>query len=166
MPAMVPGDRLLVICHGNVCRSPFAAAVLHHALHDSGILVDSAGFVWPGRPVPLHAQVAAEERGIRLTGHRSQTLTETMLREARLVVVMDVAQRRLLRRPSIVTVPELLGDLDPEPIEKRAIRDPWGQSPPVFADVFGRIERCATALVHGLREASSRAASKGEYTSA
>lgn len=166
IPLLVAGDRVLVVCHGNVCRSPYAAAVLHRALHDYGILVDSAGFVWPGRPVPVHAQVTGLEHGVKLTGHRSQEINETLLREAKLVLVMDVGQRRLLRRRDVAQAPELLGDFDPQPIEKRAIRDPWGQSLPVFADVFARIDRCSAVLVQGIRDVASRAANKGEYTSA
>lgn len=155
IPALVPGDRVLVVCHGNVCRSPFAAAVLSRSLHGSGILVDSAGFVGPGRPAPLHAQVAGLELGVKLVGHRSQLITETMLREAKLVIVMDVAQRGLLRRRELTyTPPQLLGDLDPLAIEKRAIRDPWGQSLPVFVEVFLRIERCAAVLALAIERAS------------
>lgn len=167
VPALAPGDRVLVVCHGNVCRSPFAAAVLNRALHGSGILVDSAGFVGPGRPVPVHAQVSGENLGLKLTGHRSQLITETMLREAKLVIVMDAAQRGLLRRrENTYTMPQLLGDLDPLPIQKRAIRDPWGQPLPVFAEVFARIERCSAVLALAIDAAASRGASNGAYNSA
>ncbi len=131
-------------------------------MHGSGILVDSAGFVGPGRPVPLHAQVAGLELGVKLAGHRSQLISETMLREAKLVIVMDVSQRGVLRRrETTYPIPQLLGDLDPLAIEKRAIRDPWGQSLPVFEEVFSRIERCAAVLALAIESAASRVASKG-----
>lgn len=166
-PALIPGDRLLVVCYGNVCRSPFAAAVLQRALARTGIVVDSAGFVGPGRPVPLFAHVTALELGLSLTGHRSQVLTETMVRDARHIVVMDAAQRaQLTRRDSACPVPQLLGDLDPLPIAKRAVRDPWGQSLPVFAEVFARIERCAMVLALAIGAANARASKSPAYSSA
>ena len=43
---------VLVICNGNIFRSPFAAAVLRRALELRGlgrVRVDSAGFAGPGR---------------------------------------------------------------------------------------------------------------------
>ena len=167
IPALGAGDRVLVVCHGNVCRSPYAAAALSRSLHGTGLLVDSAGFVGPGRPVPAHAQIAGLELGVNLTGHRSQLISETLLRESKLVIVMDVAQRGLLRRrePSY-TLQQLLGDLDPLAIEKRAIRDPWNQSLPVFTDVFRRIERCTVVLALAIEAAAVRGANRGAYTSA
>ena len=41
---------ILVLCNGNIFRSPFAAAVLRRALESSGIRVESAGLMGPGRP--------------------------------------------------------------------------------------------------------------------
>lgn len=85
-----------------------------------------------------------------------------MLREAKLVIVMDVAQRGLLRRrEQVYTAPQLLGDLDPLAIEKRAIRDPWSQSLRVFEEVFARIERCSTVLALAIESAAARRASSG-----
>src|SRR2546425_10349935 len=53
---------VLFVCHGNICRSPFAAAVLRRVIH--GVRVDSAGFLGPGRPSPPEAVApAARPRG-------------------------------------------------------------------------------------------------------
>jgi protein-tyrosine-phosphatase len=110
----------------------------------------------------LHAQVAALELGVKLAGHRSHLISETMLREAKLAIVMDVSQRGALRRrEASYAIPQLLGDLDPLAIEKRAIRDPWGQSLPVFTEVFARIERCSAVLALAIESAASRLAVNG-----
>ena len=45
----VAPSSMLVICHGNICRSPFAAAVLRARLAGTGVCVESAGFFGPGR---------------------------------------------------------------------------------------------------------------------
>ena len=58
---------VLVICNGNLFRSPFAAAVLRRALELRGlgrVRVDSAGFAGPGRPTPPDAVAAAARRGL------------------------------------------------------------------------------------------------------
>ncbi len=75
------------------------------------------------------------------------------MRTADVIFVMDTAQRRLLcerfgRTPRDVV---LLGDFDPGPVTSRAIEDPWEQGPDVCETVYGRIERCIGALVHGER---------------
>ncbi|HEY6807784.1 MAG TPA: hypothetical protein VI160_03260, partial [Gemmatimonadales bacterium] len=36
---------ILVICHGNICRSPFAARLLERTLAPAGIRVLQAGFI-------------------------------------------------------------------------------------------------------------------------
>ena len=143
---------ILVLCNGNIFRSPFAAAVLRRAVGSSGIRVESAGLMGPGRPSPPDALLAAAERGIDLSTHRSRPVTSELLRAADLIVVMDPVQRRVVReqfgRPSRDIV--FLGDLDSEPGAPRAIEDPVEQGPEVCGRVYGRIERCVTEFVRAL----------------
>lgn len=143
---------LLVVCHGNICRSPFAAGLLSRALGPAGIFVASAGFVGPGRPAPAQGSIAAARRGIDLSDHRSQLLTPGLATEAQLIVVMDARQHRMVcerfgRFPSDVM---LLGDLDPEAIDTRAIHDPIDQPLAAFEESYARIERCVNALIGAL----------------
>lgn len=147
--AQQPPRTILVVCHGNICRSPFAAGLLARALGPSGTLVASAGFVGPGRGAPADGTIAAARRGIDLSSHRSQLLTPVLAAAAHLIVVMDVQQQRRVcerfgRVPSEVLV---LGDLDPHPIATRAIHDPVDQPLEVFEESYARIERCVDALV-------------------
>ena len=145
---------LLVICHGNICRSPFAAAVLQSRLHSTGITIHSAGFLGEGRPAPAHAITAARARGVDLSSHRSRLLVPSLLRSADLIIVMEGAHRTMLRND--FGIPDrrilFLGDLDPGPPDARGIRDPWDLSLAVFEEVYARIERCVTALARLLIE--------------
>jgi protein-tyrosine phosphatase len=147
---LVPVHSLLVVCHGNICRSPYAAAVLGKLLGPQHIVVTSAGFMGPNRPVPQMALEAAIARGIDLTTHRSRLLTPELMRAAELVVVMDMRQRDAVDKFAPHAV--ILGDLDPDPIAKRSIRDPWRLPPDVFDEVYSRIDRCAAALATALRQ--------------
>ena len=146
---------LLVVCYGNICRSPFAAALLARALASAGVRVESAGFVGPNRGAPPEAVAAAARRGVDLTAHRSRLLTPDLARWADLIVVMDPAQQREVRdrfgrlwRDLIV-----LGDLDPAPLGARTIRDPVEQGPEVFEESYARIERCIGELASVLGRA-------------
>lgn len=144
-----PPRRVLVVCHGNICRSPYAEVSLR--LRARGRLeVRSAGFVLPGRPSPAEAVQAAEERGVDLEPHRSEVVTRPLVTGADLVVVMEPGQAGEVRRrfgPGRILV---LGDLDPEPVERRAIRDPVAQPVQVFREVYARIDRCLDGLVEAV----------------
>lgn len=87
---------VLVVCAGNVCRSPVAAALLADRLRREGygfIRVESAGtrVVKPAPPV-LYALHALAERGIDIRDHRARPATPELLRQAALILVMERAQ--------------------------------------------------------------------------
>lgn len=145
---------LLVVCRGNICRSPFAAALLHRALSRFGVRVDSVGFT-AGRPSPPDAVAAAARHDVDLCDHRSQHVTAERVRMADLIVVMDHRQRREIcegfgRDARDVL---LLGDLDPQPNESRTIRDPVKEPRAVFEQTYARIVRCARELAHAVTAA-------------
>ena len=138
---------LLVVCYGNVCRSPYLEAVLQRDMPD--VRVESAGFVGPGRLVPPFALAAAAERGLNLSTFRSRPLVSAVVREADLIVVMDEQQAQHIERDFSVPCKRIVvaGDLDPHPSATRAIVDPWGQPIDVFVSSFNRLDRCAAMLV-------------------
>ena len=153
-----PPGIVLFVCHGNVCRSPYAAALLRRLLPSflpGAVRVESAGFVGPGRPCPRWAVEVAAERGLDLSRHQSRLLTPLEVQSAELVVVMDSMQRRLLRMlfggDGVV-----LGDLDPARIERREIEDPVEQAKEAFERSYSRIDRCVRALVEAVAAGAAR----------
>ena len=141
---------ILVVCHGNICRSPYLAAVLQRSLPD--VRVTSAGFVGPDRGVPSHGLTAAGRRGISLGEHRSRLLSAEIARAAELAIVMDQRQARGLLRQGIPAERIVVaGDLDPEPSDQRTIDDPWGRDLDAFAMSYARLDRCALTLVESLQ---------------
>lgn len=154
---------LLVVCHGNICRSPVAGALLARELAAYGTDVQSAGFVGFNRPPPPEAIAAAEHHGIDLSSHRSRLVTAELVRTADLIVVMEPGQlgmvcARFGRSPRDVIV---LGDLDPGPVETRSIRDPVNQPATVFEQSYARIARCVGELVRGLRDSDRAVVAAG-----
>ncbi len=148
-----PPAAILVVCHGNICRSPFAAALLARDLAPAGVRVDSAGFTGPNRPCPPEALTTAARRGVDLSSHRSRLLTADAAHAADLVVVMEPAQGRSVcdrfgRLPHDIAV---LGDLDTERIAARTVLDPVNQGAEVFEQAYACIERCVAQLVRALR---------------
>ena len=150
--------RMLFLCYGNICRSPFAAAAMVLALPEvEGVsgLIASAGLFGPGRPANDEAIAAAARRGVDLRAHRSRLVTEELLLAVDCVFVMEPSQRADLSRSlGAATGPVLvLGDLDPCPIEQRKIPDPYGRDAEFFDVTYRRIERCTHAVASLLRDA-------------
>jgi protein-tyrosine phosphatase len=148
--AGVPGEALF-ICLGNINRSPYSAGAFAREMRArriGGVVVRSAGFIGPGRPAQAQTRELAGRNGFDLASHRSRGIDRNEVRSAGLVVVMAPEQRRRLcrmtGRPKADVV--VLGDLDPEPIRRRAIQDPYGHSHEVFERVYRRIEGCGSAL--------------------
>jgi protein-tyrosine phosphatase len=144
---------ILVVCHGNICRSPYLQAVLQRSLPD--LSVASAGFFGSDRGVPEIAVALGAERGLDLSGYRSRPLTRSTVNGADLVVVMDAEQARHLTRMFPINRARIIvaGDLDPQSGASRGIADPWGRSRDVFESSFDRLDRCAATLVSTLQTA-------------
>src|SRR2546430_7105602 len=162
--ARVPAS-VLVICNGNIFRSPFAAAVLRRALELRGlgrVRVDSAGFAGAGRPTPADAVAAAARRAIDLSRHASQLVMADVVRAADLIVVMDALQRRMIcerfGRSSRGVL--LLRGFDPLPVASRGIEDPVEQGPEVCAQVYARIERWLEELAQALASIAQQPAGR------
>ena len=165
-----PVGSALFICHGNVCRSPFAELLFARMMAERGLFVatSSAGFIGPDRQPPAGALAAAARRGLDMTAHRSMLVTAGALNTADLVVTMSAQQVTSLRHaigraPGTVI---LLGDLDPWPIRRRTVVDPWGGDARLFDESYDRIERCLAALANVLSvSATSRSGhSRGSAT--
>lgn len=139
-PALPPRPigRVLVVCHGNICRSPFAAAYL--AKRIPGLEVRSSGLAaGDAAPADPTAVRLAARQGLDLTPHRSRPLAPEDLCEPDLVLVMEAAQAAAFRAraPALAERVYLLGDFLAAP--PFVIEDPWSCSEAVFERVFAQI---------------------------
>jgi protein-tyrosine phosphatase len=85
-------ERILVVCVGNICRSPMAAALLARRLSERArtSAVESAGLAaLVGRPADPIAVELMRERGLDISGHRARQLTEQLVVGADLVIAMQ-----------------------------------------------------------------------------
>jgi protein-tyrosine-phosphatase len=146
-----PVRSILFICHGNICRSPYAAVAYRQRLPGSlrgAYTIDSAGFIGPDRPSPPLALSVAARRGVDLSAHRSALLSREKIANASVVVVMSRVQKKAIqkefrRAPDSILI---LGDLDQSPIRTRTITDPYSQTEDIFETSFTRIDRCLEQL--------------------
>ncbi|HET9770359.1 MAG TPA: low molecular weight phosphatase family protein [Acidimicrobiia bacterium] len=141
-----------MICTGNTCRSPMAAALLARHLEDAGVkaVVSSAGLLFDGRPATQHGRSVMAARGLDTSGHRSRRLQPDLVLKADLVIGMarshvreavvlaGAALPRTFTLKEIVRRGEGAGGCAPEePLEAWLARLAADRSP---ADLLGEVE--------------------------
>ena len=104
-------SNVLVVCHGNICRSPLVAAVLTQAI--GAERVRSRGLKEsPKGPAAKKVRDYAEGIGIVLAEHRASALTTADVEWADLLIYMDGGNRKRLEGFKIPSkcVVKCLGD--------------------------------------------------------
>ena len=82
---------LLLLCTGNICRSPMAEGILRRRLDELGVdaNVHSAGLLDLGREASAPAVEVMGERGVDLSSHRSRQMARRLISDADLVICME-----------------------------------------------------------------------------
>ncbi len=95
--------KVLFVCTANVCRSPMAEAIFGSLAEERGLVfeTESAGVAaLEDARIDPKAGVALDELGIYAEGHRARSVSEEILRDADLVLVMSPWHVEELRRLS------------------------------------------------------------------
>jgi protein-tyrosine phosphatase len=136
---------ILVVCHGNICRSPFAERLLRARV--PSIEAASAGLqATSGTPADTNAARAASAFGVDLATHSATLLTNDLIAGADLVLGMEGRHRREIVRswPGARAKTFLLGDFLMSAPHR--IEDPWGCDDETFLRVFQQIEQAVVGL--------------------
>jgi len=142
--------RVLVVCVGNICRSPMAEALLRNALLEHGdYTVESAGLgALVGYPADEHAVELMEELGVDVSAHRARQIHPDMVKEADLVLVMEAEHKRSIdvadptARGKVIRLGEWEG---------RDIGDPYRKSKAVFAEALEEIQEGVASWVQKIK---------------
>lgn len=148
---------VLIVCTGNSCRSPMAAAMLARMLEGERSFVFSAGTDAPeGAPATRFAQTVALEHGVDISAHRAQQLVPALVRSADLILVMEEYHRKRVRElvPEAAARTRLLGDVGRSgtlPDNAGEIPDPIGRSIEFYGAIADRIEKSLEPVAAHIR---------------
>ena len=136
--------RIMIVCVGNICRSPTAEILLREALEPSGIVVRSAGIsAVKNKPVEATARAVLEEHGHTVTEHSGTQLNVALVNESDLILVMGPGHINAV----LEIAPEargkvlLLGKWQ----NNREISDPYRQGKPAFEHAYALIKEAVNA---------------------
>ena len=162
--------RILMVCMGNICRSPTAEVVLRHKLPAAGlagrVLVESAGTHagWhAGEGADHRAKRHAANRGYDLSTHRARALRRDDSERHDLVLAMDWENLvELGQRWQDVPVGRIrrLSEFARRFVTQDFVPDPYQGGPEDFERVLDLVEDACDGLLLALPE-QIRVARKG-----
>ncbi len=149
--------RILLVCLGNICRSPLAEAALRAEAEKAGldVEIDSAGTGdWHvGSPPDQRAQAVALARGIDISGYQGRQVSAEDFRRFTHIFALDPNNLRNLTpiRPADGTADlKLLMDMVPGR-EGTGVTDPYYGDDAGFEDTWDDVSRAARQIVKRLR---------------
>ena len=145
---MMRFDSILIVCVGNICRSPTAERLLQQALPHKTI--SSAGIAaLTGHSADATAAEVALQHAVSLEGHIAQQLTSRLCQQYDLILVMEQKHIDAVTR----LAPEVRGKtMRFGHWLQRDIPDPYRQSREAFEFTFDLIAEASRAWAQRLNK--------------
>jgi protein-tyrosine phosphatase len=146
--------RILMVCLGNICRSPLAEGILQHKAWQQGLqwTVESAGTGnWHigEAPHPLSTKVA-KLNGVDISKQRARQFVKEDFERFDFIYVMDSSNYNEVKRMSGKRFDEAKIDLllnELYPGQNRNVPDPWFGEEDGYHTVFAMIEQACEKVI-------------------
>lgn len=155
--------RILIVCSGNICRSPMAEVITRRLLEERGITdatVESGGTLGiEGQPADPHARRAVRVLELDLEDHRSRGIPAASLDQATHILAMagDHVREILFRRPQYKDRIVKLWEFTDKPRRLTRIEDPVSQPYKQFAACRDDLRECLVNWLDSLKLAPPQA---------
>ncbi|MES2307371.1 MAG: ribose 5-phosphate isomerase B [Verrucomicrobiota bacterium] len=152
--------KVLFVCTGNVCRSPMAEGLFRDLVkNDTGYRVCSAGLAAPhGQAASPYSVDVMKEIGLDISSHRSQPITESLIREADAIFVMTYSHldHMIMIFPEASEKTFLIRHFEENvPSELREVYDPIGQTRDVYRATREQIKLSMPKLLDWVKKSTS-----------
>ena len=153
--AIIFNMKILMVCLGNICRSPLAEGIMQQKAKQAGLpwTVDSAGTgSWhSGEPPHRLSQKVSKARGVDISGQKARQFRPADMLEFDIVFFMDednlLDARRMAGNMWVDAKASLLLD-ELYPGESRSVPDPYYGDEPDYHDVFDMISAACDAFIN------------------
>jgi protein-tyrosine phosphatase len=141
-------NNILVVCVGNICRSPVGERLLRQLLPEKNITSAGVGAM-VGCPVDSLAADVAKEHGLETSKHFAKQLTPEMCHQADLILAMS----EKIRQEIYSQVPEARGKvmLFGKWLDELDIPDPFKQKRTVHEKTYELLDKAAQTWVDVVR---------------
>lgn len=155
--------RILMVCLGNICRSPLAEGILKDKLKhlDAKIVIDSAGTggYHIGAPPDERSVKVANKYGISLAGQQARKFTQSDFDDFDLIYVMDNSNKRdvlrLARNKSDEQkVKLILNEIFPD--ENVDVPDPYYGGHRGFENVYELLDKACNEIAKNISDEHQR----------
>jgi len=150
--------RILMVCLGNICRSPMAEGVLRELARQRGLdlRIDSAGTgsYHEGEAPDRRAQAAMQRQGIDIGDLRARQLTAADFDRFDLLLAMDAHNQRDMRRlaPNVALAQKAQLIMDHAPAHAlREVPDPYYGGDAHFDAVYHMLHEACGNLLNDVR---------------
>nr|WP_218509432.1 low molecular weight protein-tyrosine-phosphatase [Variovorax sp. dw_308] len=141
-------QNILVVCVGNICRSPIAEAMLAREFPEKKVWSAGLGALVGDPADPFSVEVAAAN-GLDLSKHRAQQVASWMCESADVIFVMEQAHRTEIEQRYPLVRGRVFRMGEPQRLD---IADPHRQPKAAFEAAFADIARGVASWVPRIRQ--------------
>lgn len=150
--------KVLMVCLGNICRSPLAEGILRSKINPQRVFVDSAGTgAWHSGELPDKRSIAiARKYGIDLTDQRARLFLVEDFDRFDHIYVMDQSNYKNVCRlapneEAIGKVQLILNEIHPD--QNREVPDPYYGGDSGFDHVFQMLDEACNIIKQKIENA-------------